>query len=192
MEWTKADTEHLRAFRNYLDSDDIKLKQEIKQRLLDNKYIIKVLANKELEEADAEPDDYFGINIKPYYMIPETQTSAQNIVCFETSYEPRSRWETVVVEKYQQIIFYILCHSNNAIEPMTSVARHDLLAALIMEEFNFKVLSCGRIHLLSDKASVTDTNYLSRTLVFSCKTDSNIVKTKSGSPRIINKDLINV
>ena len=191
MEWTKADTEHLRAFRNYLDSDDIKLKQEIKQRLLDNKYIIKVLANKELEEADAEPDDYFGINIKPYYMIPETQTSAQNIVCFETSYEPRSRWETVVVEKYQQIIFYILCHSNNAIEPMTSVARHDLLAALIMEEFNFKVLSCGRIHLLSDKASVTDTNYLSRTLIFQARTDSNLVKTKSGVTQIINKDLFN-
>ncbi len=190
MEWTKADTEHLRAFRNLLDCDDIKLKQEIKQRLLNNKYIIKVLANKELEDADAEPDDYFGINIKPYYMIPETQTSAQNIICFETSNEPRSRWETATVEKYQQIIFYILCHSNNAIEPMTSVARHDLLAALIMEEFNFKVLSCGRIHLLSDKPGITDERYLSRTIIFSCKSDSNLVKTQNGTTRIINKSLI--
>ena len=189
MKWTKADTEHLRGFRNALDCDDIKLKQEIKQMLLNNKYIIKVLANKELEDADAEPDDYFGINIKPYYMIPETQTSAQNIICFETSNEPRSRWETATVEKYQQIIFYILCHSNNAVEPMTSIARHDLLTALIMEEFNFKVLSCGRIHLLSDKPGVTDNNYLSRTLIFQSRTDSNLVKTKGGVTQMVNKVL---
>ena len=50
MEWTPEDTEYLREFRKHLDSDNIKLKQQIKQKLLSDKYLIHVLNNKELEE----------------------------------------------------------------------------------------------------------------------------------------------
>jgi hypothetical protein len=80
MEWTPEDTEYLRDFRKHLDSDNIKLKQQIKQKLLSDKYLIHVLNNKELEESDAEPADYFDVNIREYYMLPETQTDVQNFV----------------------------------------------------------------------------------------------------------------
>ena len=191
MEWTKEDDAFLRSFRKNLDSDDIKLKEEIKQVLLSDKYIIHVLDDKKLQEKDSEPDDYYGECILPYYMIKPTQVESRNFLCFETSSEPRSRWENVVAEKYQRITFHILCEHKNIIEKTTSLARHDLLAALVMRLFNFRVMSCGRIELISDIPDVTDNDYASRTLIFLAKTDANLVKTIGGKPRIINHDIIN-
>lgn len=187
MEWTKEDAAFLRNYRKTLDSDDIKLKEEIKQRLLNDKYIIHVLNNKELEAADAEPDDYFGINILPYYYIPSIQTHVDNFICYECHSEPRSRWDATNVEKYQRIIFYILCESKNMIDKETSLARHDLLGALILRAFNFEIFSCGRIHCMSDVPGVVDNNYISRVMTFTCKTDANLVKTIDNIPRIVNK-----
>lgn len=191
MEFTEQDKAFLRNFRNTLDSDDIKLKEEIKQVLLKDKYIMYVLDNKELQESDAEADDYFGNCILPYYMIKPIQTASRNFLCYEISSEPRSRWENVYAEKYQRIVFHILCEQKNIIERTTSLARHDLLAALVIRLFNFRVLSCGRIELTSDLADVTDNDYATRTLTFLAKTDANLVKTIGGKPRIINHDLMN-
>ena len=65
MEWTQADVAALQEFTTTIDSDDIKCKEQIKKILLNNRFIIHVLNNKELEEVDAEPDEYYGINILP-------------------------------------------------------------------------------------------------------------------------------
>lgn len=184
MEWTPEDTEDLRNLRNYLDSDNIKLKQQIKQKLLSDKFLIHVLNNKELEESDAEPSDYFGVNILSYYMIPETQTDVQNFICFETSTD--MRYGSAM--KNQMIIFYILCDDKNAIDKDTSLPRHDLLAALIQRLFNYDRFMGGRFQLVSDVPSITDTHYLTRTMKFLQVTDNNLVKTINGKPKIINKD----
>lgn len=184
MEWTPEDTKYLRDIRNHLDSDNIKLKQQIKQKLLNDKYLIHVLNNKELEESDAEPSDYFDVNIREYYMLPETQTDVQNFVCYETSTD--MRYGSTM--KTQQIIFYILCDDKNAIDKDTGLARHDLLAAIIQNLFNYTRFLGGRFQLISDKPSVTDTHYLTRTLIFIQDTDNSLVKTISGKPKIVNKD----
>ena len=68
--------------RDYYINDNIKIKEQIKQILLNNRYIIHVLNNKELEEAESEPDEYYGINILPYYIISPTQTNIQNFICY--------------------------------------------------------------------------------------------------------------
>lgn len=184
MEWTQADVEHLRSFRNNLDSDNIKLKQQIKNKLLSDKYLIHVLHNKELEENDAEPSDYYGVNVLPYYIFPQAQTTVMNYVCFETSNE--QRYQSVM--KNQQIIFYILCEEKDVIDKETSLARHDLLAAIVQDLFNYNRFMGGRFELIADKPSVTDTHFLTRTLTFQQSTDNNIVKTRAGKPKIINKD----
>ena len=183
MEWTEEDAKYLRDFRNTVDCDDVKLKQEIKQRLLGNKYIVHALHNQELEGED--PEEYFGVNIRPYYMIPETLHNVKNYLCFETSYTEIGRYNKAF--KTQQIIFYILCHEADIIDNETSVARHDLLAALVMAEFNFAILSCGRIKLVEDKPSVTDNKFSTRTLIFEVVTDNNLVKTKNGLTSFANK-----
>lgn len=184
MEWTQSDTEYLQSYIDRIDNDNIKLKQEIKQRLMNNKYIIRALNNEELWNADAEPDEYFGVNILDYYSIDPTQTNVQNFICFETSFDELNRYNNTV--KLQEIIFYILCRVDNIRDNDTSLSRTDLLAALITDEFNFEPLLGGRIHLVSDKPSVVDNKYPARTLIFEQTTDANLVKTKSGITSIIN------
>ena len=188
MKWTKADREHLLQFRNILDDDNTKLKEEIKAHLVGNKYICHVLNNKELEKADAEPEDYFGVNIFPFYIIQLTQYNVQNFICFETSFKETS-WRTKNMTKDQMIIFYILCDVKNAIDKETGIARHDLLAALINEEFNQVIFSGGRLRLESDIAGVTDSNYALRTLTYVMNTDTNLVKTQNGVTGFVNHKL---
>ena len=194
MEWTDEDREGLLAFKSAIDSDDIKVKEAIKKVLLNNKYVIHVLNNKDLEESEAEPDEYFGTNILPYYMVNPTQTNVQNFICFEINYDMQSSYRYSKAHqslnptvKTLQVVFYILCEQKNIIEKDTGIARHDLLAALIQDQFNWSNFFGTKLMLVSDVASVVDTDYACRTLTFEQTTDNNIVKTVDGVPRTINK-----
>ena len=187
MEWTSADKDYLLNLRNVIDDDNLKIKEQVKKKLVNNKYIIHLLNNKELEESEAEPEDYFGCNILPYYLIAPTQTHVDNFICFETQFKEEGRYNPL--KKYQQLIFYILCHNKNAIDEETSLARHDLLAMLIKNEFNWTNVFGSKIHCISDVGGVVDTDYTSRTLTFEQITDNEIVKTRNGIPQIINKEV---
>lgn len=188
MNWTKADDEYLRAMRNEIDHDDIRLKEKIKEKLVNNKYIIKLLNNTELEEAQSEPDEYFGVNILPYYMVQPTQTHINNFICFETQYDELKRYDAT--KKYQQIIFYVLCHIKSNIVQETGIARHDSIAALILREFDWTNIFGAKIHCTSNKPGMVDNDYSSRVLVFEQITDNNLVKTSKGIPRMANKDVV--
>lgn len=184
MNWTDADSKALREYRNRIDDDNIRYKQIVKKKLINNPFIIHVLANKELEEADAEPDEYIGENIRPAYMIPEVQTVSKNYICFTAGYKDIPQWNKS--QKYMQLTFVILVEQKNLIDPETTLARHDLLAALIKDEFNWSLDFGERIHCVSDLESVTDNNYATRTLIFETMMDNNLVKTKNGVPTIVN------
>ena len=185
MEWTQDDIAKLQAFTQTIDSDDIKIKEQIKEKLLNNKYIIHVLNNEELEKLDSEADEYYGINILPYYIVSPTQTNVQNFVCFEINYEELDRYNSAV--KKLNIVFYILCHQKNIIDEDTGISRHDLLAALIQHDFNFTNYFGKKIKLKSDVSNVVDTNYACRVLTFEQITDNNLVKTYNNQPRLANK-----
>ena len=185
MKWTKADREHLLQYRNVLDDDNTKLKEEIKRLLIGNKYIVHVLNNKELEDADAEPDEYFGVSIFPFYVIPEVHSSVNNYICFETGFK-ETNWRSKNMTKNQQIVFYILCDVKNGIDKETGLARHDLLGALINEAVCQTVFSGGRARLESDTPGATDNSYILRTLVYEITTDSNLVKTINGATQFVN------
>lgn len=188
MEWTQEDRQALLSFRHTIDSDDIKVKEQIKQVLLNNRFIIHVLNNIELEEADAEPDDYFNVNILPYYMIQPIQTNVQNYICYEVNYDEMMRYNKNI--KTLEIIFHILCEQKNVIDKETGIAKHDLLAALIQDQFNYtNLIGGGKIRLVSDVASVVDSKYAARTLTFQQITDNNLVKTKNGTPKLANKEV---
>lgn len=185
MSWTDADKAALLAFKKAVDSDDIKIKEQIKQILLKNRFLIHVLHNEELEADDAEPDDYFGVNILPYYIISPTQTNVKAYLCYETNYTKLNRYNATV--KTMQVIFYILCHQSDICDEDTGVARHDLLAALIQHDFNYTTSLGARLVLVSDAASVVDNDYACRTLTFEMTTDNNVVKTYNGTGYIVNK-----
>ena len=103
LNWTDQDTKELLTLKDTVECDEVRVKEKIKEALLGNRFILHVLDNKELEENDAEPDDYFGVNILPYYYVPGTQSESKNFLCYECTCEPRSRWDSVTTEKYQRI-----------------------------------------------------------------------------------------
>lgn len=180
----------LLKFKDTSVNDDVRFKEIVKQKLLKNEKIIYVLNNKELQEAEAEADEYFGINILPYYMVTPTQTHVENFICYEISFSEESRRNDVI--KYVQLIFYILCEQKNSIELHTGIARHDLLQALLMEDFNWSNCFGNQIHCVSDKPSTVDNNYSARTLIFEGRyTNSITAAQRNEKPRIYNNDGIN-
>ena len=80
-------------------------------------------------------------------------------------------------------------HQGQLIDKDTSLARHDLLGALINDEFNLSLAFGERIHIISDQESVVDTAYVARTLVYETMTDRDLVKYKNGIPTIVNHSL---
>ena len=195
-EWTIDDSKRLASLKYVTDNDNIRIKEIIKQKLLANDDIIHVLDNKELQEADAENDEYFGVNILPYYHIMGTQTDSQNFICFTVGYENVERNFTNSsrmyndLQRHLHIVFVVLCEQKNIKDRDTGIARHDLLAALIQNEFNMTNFFGRRVQLVSDEESVVDNKYLARTLVFTQITDNNVTKTQYGSPsRIVTKEI---
>lgn len=195
-EWTKEDSKRLASLKYVTDNDNIRIKEIIKQKLLANDDIIHVLDNKELQEAEAENDEYFGVNILPYYHIMGTQTDSQNFICFTVGYENVERNFTNSsrmyndLQRHLHVVFVVLCEQKNIKDKDTGIARHDLLAALIQNEFNFTNFFGRRIQLVSDEETVVDNKYLCRTLVFTQITDNNVTKTEYGkSSRIVTKEI---
>ena len=166
-------------YKKHYENDNIYYKEIIKNRLINNKKIIHSLNNKDLDP-DC-PADYIGENILPFYMLIGTQTKPQHYICFETSFTEVSRYNKIM--KMGQVIFYILCDNKDIYDKSSGIARHDLLAALIADEFNWTNMFGTQIRLVSDNPMVIDSNYAGRTLVFEQTTTNNIIKDK----KVINK-----
>jgi len=194
--WTPEDNKRLASYKYITDNDNIRIKEIIKQKLLENDDIIHVLNNKKLEECEAENDAYFGINILDYYNIMPTQTNVQNFICYTVGYENMERNFTSSSRRYNDlqrhlhVVFTILCEQKNIKEEGTGIARHDLLAALVQTTFNFTNFFGRKLLLISDEETVVDTSYVTRILTFSMDTDNNVTKTQYGEQsRIINKEI---
>lgn len=179
MKLSEEDKKILLHYRNEPDEDDIRYKEIIKQKLLNNNRIIYLLNNKELEDKDASNDDYFGINILSYFLIAPTQTNVQNFICFECSFDDIIKYNSAM--KTQEIIFYVLCEQKNIIEKTTSCARHDLLAAEIINMFQGCNDFGNQLKLVSDKPSTTDSNYATRTLIFEQITPNSLTRADGKS-----------
>ena len=187
-EWTKEDSKRLASYKYIVDNDNIRIKEIIKQKLINNDDIIHVLDNKELQEKEAENDEYLWVNIIPSYIIHPTQTDSQNFICYTVGYRDVNRYNDVVKELH--VTFYILCEQKNLKDRDTGIARHDLLAALIQNEFNYTNFFGRKLKLIQDEESVTDNDYVTRVLTFTQTTDNNVTKTKYGqSTRIANKEV---
>ena len=182
MELSNEQIQYLRSLKQLPDSDDIRYKEIIKKSLIENPYIIYLLNNKELEEVEADPSDYLGVNILPFYMIHPTQHNVQNFICFDTEVRELDRYNSKM--KQQRIIFYILCEEKNNIEKQTGIARHDLIASVILDIFNWTNLFTEQVHCVSNIASVVDNDYACRTLIFEQYTDNNLAKTRNGVTRM--------
>ena len=92
VELTKDELSSLLALKDLPDSDNIRFKEIIKKTLINDKLIIYLLNNKELEDNDADATDYIGVNILPNYLIHPTQHNSQNFICYDLEVRDLNRF----------------------------------------------------------------------------------------------------
>ena len=195
----------LRAYASTPDDDNIRYKEKIHDALLSNVELLYALNNEELEselfdednnllideetgELLGEVDRYFGdnSNIRPYLFIPDTQTDVKHYVCYQVAFDELPRYQNV--QKYTEITFNIFVNGKDRTDKLTGIPRHDLIASIIREKFNWSNIFGMQTHLISSKESVTDNNYLVRTLIFQITDVNSITYTPLGEkPSYINK-----
>lgn len=187
----------LRAYTENPDDENIQYKVRIKDALLSIPELLYVLNNEKLEselfnedgtinwdpethESYGEWDRYFGdtSNIRPSLFIPDTQTEAKNYVCYQVGFDELPRYNNT--QKYTEITFTIFCHELNRTDKLTGIARHDLIASIIRERFNWSNIFGMKAKLISSKESTTDTHYVVRTLVFQIVDTNGIYNTPYG------------
>ena len=192
---TKEDLlDKLRAYANTPDDDNIKYKNIIRKALLNCPELLCALNNKELEselfdddgnllidkdtgELLGEVDRYFGdnSNIRPSLFIPDTQTTVNSYVCYQVMFDELPRYQNIY--KYNEIIFNIFVNGKDRTDKLTGIPRHDLIASIIRERFNWSSIFGMQSKLISSKESTTDNNYVVRTLIFQIEDTNGIVYT---------------
>ena len=183
------------------DDDVILYKQKIKNALLSNPCLLYALDDKTLEselfdkngninwewnedtkqyEPLGEWDRYFGSDslIRPFLFIPDTQTTVKCYICYQVEFNEMPRYNNI--EKYTLIIFNIFVHGDDRVDKLTGIPRHDLIASIIREKFNWSSIFGMQAKLISSKESTTDNNYICRTLTFQVLDLNGIVNTPYG------------
>ena len=197
----------LRAYSKTPDDDNIVYKKKIEKALLSNPCLLYALNEKDLEselfdddgninwewnedtkeyEPLGEWDRYFGgtSNIRPYLFIPDTQTDVKHYICYQVSFDEMPRYQDTL--KYTNITFTIFVHGNDRNDKLTGIPRHDLIASIIRERFNWSNIFGMQTHLISSKESTTDNNYVVRTLVFRLVDLNGTLQTINGVTRTTN------
>ena len=197
----------LRAYKTTPDDENIQYKKKIEKALMLNPCLLYALNEKSLEselfnddgninwewneetreyEPLGEWDRYFGgtSNIRPYLFIPDTQTEVKHYICYQVAFDEMPRYQDTL--KYTNITFTIFVHGNDRNDKLTGIPRHDLIASIIRERFNWSNIFGMQTHLISSKESTTDNNYLVRTLVFQVVDTNGIVNTPYGGKTSFN------
>ena len=200
----------LRAYKTTPDDENIQYKKKIEKALMLNPCLLYALNEKSLEselfdedgninwewnedtkeyEPIGEWDRYFGSNsnIRPFLFIPDTQTEVKHYICYQVSFDETPRYQDTL--KYTTITFTIFVHGNDRMDKLTRIPRHDLIASIIRERFNWSNIFGMQTHLISSKESTTDNNYLVRTLVFQVVDTNGIHKTTDGITSVNNYQL---
>ena len=200
----------LRAYKTTPDDENIQYKKKIEKALMLNPCLLYTLNEKSLEselfdddgninwkwnedtkeyEPIGEWDRYFGSdsNIRPFLFIPDTQTEVKHYICYQVSFDETPRYQDTL--KYTTITFTIFVHGNDRVDKLTMIPRHDLIASIIRERFNWSNIFGMQTHLVSSKESTTDNNYLVRTLVFQVIDTNGIVNTTNGKTSLSNYQL---
>ena len=183
----------LRAFASTPDDDNIKYKEFIKNALLKSPELLYALHEKDLEselfdkngninvDENGNPlgewDRYFGSNsnIRPFIFVPQTQTDIKHYLCYQVGFTEVPRYGKI--QKYTEITFTIFVNGTDGIDELTGIPRHDLIASIIRERFNWSSIFGMQTRLISDAEATTDGNFLVRTLVFQILDVNSIVNT---------------
>ena len=201
----------LRTYKEAPDDENILYKQKIKKALMSNPCLLYALDDKELEselfdkhgninwewnedtkqyEPLGEWDRYFGSDslIRPFLFIPDTQTKVRNYLCYQVSFQDTVRYQPGLKETL--VTFTIFVHGNDRMDKLTGIPSHDLIASIIRERFAWSNVFGMQTHIISNRESTTDNNYVVRTLVFQLTDLNSKIQTPyGGKSQLINYQL---
>ena len=193
----------LKAYVDNPDDDNIRIKNQIHDTFLHCPELLYALHDTELESElfdedgslnvteNGEPlgewDRYFGDTglVRPFLFIPETRTDVKNYVCYQTSYDELVRYNNN--EKNMIVTFTIFVNGKDSMDNLTGIPRHDLIASIIREKFAWIGLEISTPVPSVDKESITDNNYLVRTLQYLVTLPNSICKTEGNTTFYNNK-----
>jgi len=158
-------------------SDIGQIKRAIKQQLIDNEDIRKLLGDEKLE-ALGDPAEYLYKAIYPYLLIPDAMHEQKAYICFKVDDADTNYYENVRKEnplmKVVEIQFMVVVH-NGVVETDYGIDRHDGLAYLIREIFSYSEKLFGfKMRCVSDIEGVTDSAFVTRTLTFEVEQPANL------------------
>lgn len=197
----------LRAYRTTPDDENILYKQKIKEALLSNPCLLYALNDKNLESelfdengninwewnkelGEYEPlgewDRYFesNSNIRPFLFIPDTQTEVRHYICYQVDFDKMPRNNDLL--KYTNVTFTIFVHGNDRMDKLTGIPRHDLIASIIRERFNWSNIFGMQTKLIYSKEDTIEDSYLVRVLKFQMVNTNSIVNTSYCGKTTIN------
>ena len=193
----------LRSYADTPDDDIIRYKHLIKKSLLNCPELLYSLNDKKLEQElfdddgnllidedgnlTGEVDRYFGENslIRPSLILPETQTDVKSYLCYQVAFSSMPLHSTI--QKYMEVTFNIFVNGKDRTDRLTGIQRHDLIASIIREQFSWANIFGMQTHLISNKESITDNDYVVRTLIFQNTEVNSITVTPYGEmPNVIN------
>mgnify|MGYP006957391268 CR=1 FL=1 len=195
----------LRAYTYTPDDENIRYKEIIKSELLKSPELLYALHNKDLEselfdengninrDEDGNPlgqwDDYYGPNgnIRPYLYYPSTETETRNFVCYTVNFDELPKYGKSI-KKLSEVTFTILVHGQDGIDKLTGIPRHDLIASIIRQRFNWSSILGMQGKLISSRESITDNNYLTRSVIFQIEDTNGIVDTPYGGETYIRNN----
>ena len=165
-----------RDIQNF-DDDIITMKRLIKQKLIADTDILEALNNKDID-LDS-PDEFLDTNIFGFIRIPQTQDTVRNFICFTVDDIEEDRYNEVI--KVQYIQFNCICHLDD-MKTDYGIDRHDLLGALVRQNFNWTNMFGLQFKLIYNKESTVDSDYYCRTLKFMAQKPNSLNKARMDNP----------
>ena len=162
---------------NSFDDDIISMKRLIKQKLIADPDILEALHNPDIP-LDS-PDEFLDNNIFGFIRIPQTQDTVRNFICFTVDDIEEDRYNEVI--KVQYIQFNCICHLDD-IKTDYGIDRHDLLGALVRQNFNWTNMFGLQFKLICNKESTVDSDYYCRTLKFMAQKPNSLNKARMDNP----------
>ena len=160
-----------------VDDDIITMKRRIKQKLIADTDILEALHNPNID-LDS-PDEFLDNNIFGFIRIPTTQDTVRNFICFTVDDIEGHQANTHM--KIQQIQFTCICHLED-MKTEYGIDRHDLLAYLVRDNFNWTNEFGLKFSLVYNKENTIDSDYYCRTLKFERETTNNLKKARRDNP----------
>lgn len=164
----------LAALKYLPDDDNIRCKQRIKERLIQNRHLLHALHSSLLTSDNA--DDYIGTHIRFSTNIPELQDQPEHYILVTTHVDSISKQNEF--RKYLHLQFLILADERDLTDTETGIERHDLLAAILKNEFGWSNLFGTVCRIASDTESAADRRYAARKLVYEMEMPRDLVKSR--------------